>query len=729
VSSQRSASGIIRQIDPSCPISEWREIRYHFEPGPDATDVRDVDRVSPATAAKPLHDREFRRGNSDAIHSVVGDARTHWAPHRTSCAPLKLVTVGGEPERSTYPETAQSVPGVIISSRLEVPTLEVLDTLLPEFGDFWIEKCTEAVARRGGTPPNITAPVYLDQTTYAYPETVAGQGNQDAMNAYLQVHGNDLVSRFAVLRYLWAASLASGPPDSHLGYVDALLDGGIDAASDAADQELRIAVRPLLAEFVDRLPPEFITSPEQATWEIKQAVILSRPDRLKRLAQRYRSITDQPADQSNLMLARALWLPSGRFYEVVSGRNDLQWESFIEKGNHDNPLFHVSPPELDATDTDKYSLVDAIACLQKVSQEVLGPHWGVLADCWLRTGRPEECAKIWEHHGLEILNSAADSNGRRASEVLLLPDYQLRIADLWAAGDRIDKEVEVLESLRQRNPRLAGVNRRLAECYQRMSPSDDERAAQRAHDEAGCDEAFSQDPIVRLFIHQYEKSFEAERQLDEARAKYESNPASIGQRTAIRNILRLTWSPLDRLSHDVQQDWVAGLWWCYGDHPPESDETERAEYGLTKCTRALETQLRETLFEPLKKAATESEKKQLSDPELKSYLPGEREHIDLGPMLEAIRSADPSRAGVFKRLWDLLGKRSARARELTDGQWRDIGLIRNPSSHESRRAISGASMERARRCTELCCEFLSILESPPAPPHAAARPGQPVPKR
>ena len=463
--------------------------------------------------------------------------------------------------------------------------MEFLETLLPEFGDLWIEQCADVVAAHDGTPPHIATPIYLGQTTYAYPQTVAGQGNRSAMNAYLEVHGSDLTSRFIVLRYLWAASLASAPPDSSLDYTDALLDGGINAARMQPIRELSVAVRSLLTEFVDRLPPESITSPEQAMWEFIQAVILSHPDRLKRLGQQYMNITDQPADQSNLMLARSLWLLGGRFwahfaYEVVSGGSDLQWEAFIEKGDHDSPLFRALPPDSDATAIDKDSLVDAIACLQKVNQDMLGPHWGVLADCLLRTGRPEECARIWEQHGLEILRSAADSNGLRADEALLLPDYQLRIADLWGEGGRIDKEVEVLESLRQRRPRLEGVNRRLVDCYLCMDPPDRERAAQRALDEAGCDEAFSEDNIVRLFVDQYARTWAAEAQLSEAREKYENSPASSGQRTAIRSVLRLTWRPFDHLSQDVQEDWVKGLSWCYGDHPPQFDETERGEHAV-----------------------------------------------------------------------------------------------------------------------------------------------------
>lgn len=616
--------------------------------------------------------------------------------------------------------------------------MEFLQTLLPDFCDLWITQCTDIVEAHNGIPPHIATPVNPGRTTYAYPDTVGGAECQSNMNAYLQVHDSDLASRFVVLRYLWAASVACVPPDSSLRYVDALLDGGAEAAQDAGDEELRTIVRSLLIEFVDRLPPKRITSPKQAMWEFKQAVILWRPNRLKSLAQQYRSIADQSADQSNLMLARALWLLSGHLwasfvYEIISGSSDLPWETFIENGDPHNLLFPTLPPHSGPAAPDRDSLVDVIACLQKVTTpKTLGPHWGILADCWLSTGRPDECAKIWEEHGLDILKPAADSNGRRATDILSLPDYQLPIADLWAECGSIDKEVEVLESLRQRRPRLAGVNRRLAERYQNMSPPDLERAAQRIRDEAGCDEAFSQDGIVRLFLDQSERTLEAERQVNEARQTYESSFSSSGQRTAIRNVLGLAWTPLDRLSHDVQEDWITGLWWCYGDHP-QIDEVERGEYAVQRCTRAVETHLRETLFEPLREMATESEKKQLpnSDSELRSYLLSDHQnkHIGLGPMLAAIAFSDPSRAGVYKKLWDLLSKRSSKALQLRSERWDEIRLIRNPSSHESRRKISGLSIEAGRHCAKLCHDFLSTLESPPSSGSSATQPGRPIPRR
>ncbi|MCL5745746.1 MAG: hypothetical protein M1541_17780 [Acidobacteria bacterium] len=615
--------------------------------------------------------------------------------------------------------------------------MKSVEPLLPEFGDLWIEHCMTLVDANGGVPPHIATPVYRDQTAYARAETVAGAKSVSAMNSYLQLHGSDLTSRFAVLRYLWAASVASAPCDSCRDWNDALFRGGIEAVQEEVDDELRSAVQPLLTDFVDRLSSDCITSPEQALWEFKQALILSRPDRLNAIAVRYRQITAQQADQSNLMLARALWLLGGRFWakfiwQVVSGRGDLPWEAFVELGDSGSPLFPFLPPKSGHTAEDTDVLFDAIACIRKVDQRTLGQHWAVLADCCLGAGQPEECAKIWEQHGHEIVTCAAEAQGRQADEVLLSPDYQLPIADLWAEAGRIDKQIEVLESLRERHPRFAGVNRTLAECYLRMKPPNPELAAQRARDEAGCDQAFSEDSIVRLFLHEHQRHWEVERQLEEARERYENNPANGGQRTAIESVLRLAWSPFDRLSQAVQNDWVIGLWWCYADHGghTEFDETERGENALTKCSRALETHLKETLFEPLRRTATKSEIDQLdgdTHPELKSYLLGR--HFELGPMLAAIEWADARKTGVYRKLWDLLNKKCSKPKELQNEKWREITLIRNPSSHESRRAVSGASMERARHAVQLCHEFLSILESPPTAPPPVPRPGQPVPRR
>ena len=117
-----------------------------------------------------------------------------------------------------------------------------------------------------------------------------------------------------------------------------------------------------------------------------------------------------------------------------------------------------------------------------------------------------------------------------------------RIADLWAESARPDKEIEALELLRSSHPRLVGVNRRLAECYLHMDKPDLDVAIRRIEEEAGCDAAFSGDSIVRLLLHQCGRSSEAKRQLDEARVQYESSSMSLGQRTAIHNVLKLSWS-------------------------------------------------------------------------------------------------------------------------------------------------------------------------------------------
>jgi len=164
---------------------------------------------------------------------------------------------------------------------------------------------------------------------------------------------------------------------------------------------------------------------------------------------------------------------------------------------------------------------------------------------------------------------------------------------------------------------------------------------------------------------------------------------------------------------DVQGDWTVGLWWCYGEHPAQYDEIERAGYAVSKCCLALETHIREMLFEPLRRIVTQTESRQLPDNHaaLKSFLQGA--YIDLGTMLEALAFADPTRPGAHKRLWDLLSKRSSKPRDLQRDRYREICLIRNPCSHESRRAISGATIELARRCAELCQKFYRSLSCRP----------------
>ena len=313
-------------------------------------------------------------------------------------------------------------------------------------------------------------------------------------------------------------------------------------------------------------------------------------------------------------------------------------------------------------------VLEAISSLSKVRPEIMGAHWGILADCYAMTHDPGGCAKIWEDHGVEIVTPLAISTGRSVGDILSEPDLQLQIADLWAAAKNPQKEIETLESLRSRHPRLQGVNRRLADCY--ISAGDLNAATQRIQNEAGCDEAFSEDPIVRLLLRQCGNAKEADRRLEEARERYENSPASGGQRSVIRNVLQLTWKPFVGLSPAIQEDWVRGLHWCYGEHPPSFDETERAEEAVYRCSRALESHLREKLFEPLREAATATEIKQLPNAfePLRHFLEKRsaaqvelsEQHITLTVMLDAVASAGPSVSGVIKRLWELLNKRSSK---------------------------------------------------------------------
>ena len=216
------------------------------------------------------------------------------------------------------------------------------------------------------------------------------------------------------------------------------------------------------------------------------------------------------------------------------------------------------------------------------------------------------------------------------------------------------------------------------------------------------------------------------RRLKEAQEKYESGPLSTGQRTAIRNVLQLTWKPLARLSPDVQKAWISGLHWCYGQHSEEISDEERAGLAIRSCSLAFETHLQETLFEPLRNGATPTEVSLLPErlQKLRTFLAGSK--ISLWEMLDTIAQARPAISGTIKTLWAVLNKRSSRPSALQDRKYLEIPSIRNRNAHDCRPGVTGISMEEARHCIELCQEFLTILETPPT---SAPRPGQPVPGR
>jgi hypothetical protein len=338
----------------------------------------------------------------------------------------------------------------------------------------------------------------------------------------------------------------------------------------------------------------------------------------------------------------------------------------------------------------------------------MGPHWGILADCEAMTDSPDQCASIWEKHGGEILRSLAETVGLSGADALRQPDYQFPIADLWEEADRPGKAIETLESLRRTHPKLPGVNRGLAELYRRGN--DLNTALQRALDEADCDPAFRADTLVQLLLWAQSGS-EARTKLLE---RYQSSPASIGQRTAIRNVLRLAWRPFERLSPSVQEDWATGLWWCHGEHSGEFPETERADQAVSKSARAVETHLRERILEQLRETARRTDIDCLPKgfQPLQDFLLNKKHHIDLGVMLDAIQNAFPNSSGVLKTLWDLLCKRSSSPHSLRDKRFNAIPRLRNPVSHDSRFL---PSIPEATECLRLREAFLSILEQPPQP--------------
>jgi hypothetical protein len=517
-----------------------------------------------------------------------------------------------------------------------------------------------------------------------------------------------MASRFAVLRYLWTAWLASSPADDE---------------EHAAEKAVRAEAHRALLDFVDRLAPESFATKDQAMWEFKQAFILGQWERLKRLAG-HKDLASLSSDDLNLLLARALWLRNswhwGRvILSLVTGHQDeeLPWEPLIDGDQLLVSSAAGLPPESHEADLSKDQVLDAIACLRKVQPESMGPHWGILADCEAMTGMPGQCAEIWEKHGIEILKPVAQALGRSPADVVSLPYYQFPIADLWDEAGRADKVIETLEALRSRRSNLQGVNRRLVDCYLRRG--DPETAAQRAQDEAKCDEVFREDSVVRLLLRQCGKAEEAECRLKEAQEKYESSPLSTGQRTAIRNVLQLTWKPLARLSRDIQEAWISGLHWCYGQHSEEISDGERAGLAVFSCSRAFETHLQETLFEPLRRAVTRAEIDSLPDTPLKSFLKG-RTSASLAVMLNEVVSAKANISDVSKKLLDLLNQRCSNADALRHEKYDPIPDLRNPNAHDCRPGVTGLSIEKARQCIELCHEFLTILETPPT---SAPRPG------
>lgn len=398
---------------------------------------------------------------------------------------------------------------------------------------------------------------------------------------------------------------------------------------------------------------------------------------------------------------------------------DVAWEKVLDGDLRTISQATAPPPEShEALNRDLIEV--AVASLRDVPPNNMGPHWGILADCAAMTDSPDQCALIWEEHGAEILQPWAETEGRSGTQALRLPDYQLPIADLWERAGRPEKAIEALDALRRTNPRLQGVNRRLAELHIRRNDLD--TAVQRIRDEAACDEVLHADSIVRLLLWAQSGSEEARTKLLEGQERYQNSQSNVGQRTAIRNVLRMAWRPFDQLSPSVQEDWVRGLWWCHGEHSGEIPETERADEAVSKCARAVETHLREKIFEPLRATARRTDIDSLprSFQPLQVFLQKNRDHIELGVMLDAIQNVRPSSSGAPKTLWDLLFKRSSSPVSLQDRRFDKIRQLRNPASHDSR---SQPSIAEAVECVHLCEEFLSIMEQPPQPRLGPGRKG------
>jgi len=387
--------------------------------------------------------------------------------------------------------TRSGITGVIL---MRDAHMEFLEGLLPRFGRGWTAGCEAIVTDNGGSPPNINYPA---DTIYAYPDVV-DEDSQTAMEEYLQGRVSDRVSRFTVLRYLWTAWHASVPPEG-------IWDAADHREEDPDEKAMRIDARKALLDFVDLLVPESITTPEQALWGFKQAFILYRWERLKRLGHQYAKLAKLTSDDLNLLLARALWLPNSRYWAelvlaLASGHptGDLSWEALIDGDQLEISNATSLPPEPHEAGISRELVLEVIAYLRNIRQETMGAHWGILADCEAMTNALDQCAAIWENHGAEILRPVADAVGRAAPDILSMPEYQFEIANLWQQAGHTDKEIEVLEFLRGRFPRLQGVNRRLGDCY--ALTGDLDAAALRYQDEAYCDEAFKEDKIVRALL-------------------------------------------------------------------------------------------------------------------------------------------------------------------------------------------------------------------------------------
>ncbi len=584
---------------------------------------------------------------------------------------------------------------------------------LPGFDEGWISQSDAIVAAHGGIPPHLSyrrADYEVDAGRILVDDEI-----EKAIADHVQRRGSDLPSRFAALNYLWTADCA--------GFARSCEEDDDDSPVPVSGRVAHMALRRL----VDRLDPESISTPEQAAWEFKQALILGNGDRLRRLGERRRALGGMSSDDLNLLMGRAFWFPNSQhwasFYAQVAGVpvrvGDASWEAVLDGDRLAVSQAAALPPETHEPQ-DRDLIVDAIASLRKVSPGSMGPHWGILADCEAMTDSPDQCASIWEQYGAEILQPFAETEKCSGASLLSLPDYQLRIADLWEEADRPEKAIETLESLRRTRPRLQGVNRRLVELY--IGRNDLDLAVRRLRDEADCDEVFHADSIVRLALWAQQDSEEARAKLLEQRDRYQSYSSNVGQRTAIRNVLCLVWRPFDQLSPSVQEDWVRGLWWCHGEHSGELSESERARDAVTNCARALETHLREKVFERLRETAKPTDvgclPKGLQN--LQDYLKRNKAQVELGVMLDAVQSSSPTSSGVAKALWDLLCKRSSNPHSLRDPRFDRIRKLRNSASHDSR---LGPSIEEAKECLRLCEEFLSILEQPPQPRPVPGRKG------
>jgi|GEM_PF-2568474 hypothetical protein len=351
----------------------------------------------------------------------------------------------------------------------------------PVFDNQWIAQHEANAAENNGIPPNILGQLVGREFDFL---AVLDDELSAQLEKHLQEHRDDLVSRYTVLHFLRCI------------WTDIRQDEYVEerAKTDAWN---------FLIKFLNRLEPDLVRTAPHAMWELKQAWLLKEFGRLRRLCQRYVRLVEDTGEDENLLLGRAYWLlQCDERFKLLPRAETTDWpvwEAVIE--GHALVVAScllIFPSEIEKPEGGA-NLIDAKAYFEKAAiSRNLGVYWGLLADCAAKTGDPGRAASIWEDHWREIFEPFADIVGVPVANLQLPEEWQFQIADLWERAKRPDKATPTLESLRAKHPGLKGVNRRLFEIYSRQG--DDALAFERFREEADCDDAFGEDPIVSFAL-------------------------------------------------------------------------------------------------------------------------------------------------------------------------------------------------------------------------------------